>query len=86
MPPVFPSRPPPVQPNGNESALGEKREIDLASDALPLEATLRQRLDVWRYAPGGRGEIPGEVELGGFMQWNLEVSRSKAQALDFAER
>ncbi|KAK1926445.1 mannosyltransferase putative-domain-containing protein [Papiliotrema laurentii] len=72
MPPVFPSRPPPVQPNGNESALGEKREIDLASDALPLEATLRQRLDVWRYAPGGRGEIPGEVELGGFMQWNLE--------------
>lgn len=49
------------------------REIDIASEALPLEAGLRERLDVWRNAPGGRGEIPGEIELGGFMQWNLEV-------------
>lgn len=45
-----------------------KREIDIASDPLPLEATLEERLAVWRNAPGGRGEIPGEVELGGFMQ------------------
>ncbi|KAL7418723.1 hypothetical protein Q5752_006406 [Cryptotrichosporon argae] len=48
------------------------REIDIASDALPVSASLRERLDVWRNAPGGRGEVPGEVELGGFNQWNLE--------------
>ncbi|ODN80348.1 hypothetical protein L202_02608 [Cryptococcus amylolentus CBS 6039] len=48
------------------------RPIDLASDAMPLEATTRERLEVWRNAPGGRGEVEGEVEMGGFMQWNLE--------------
>ncbi|WVQ74113.1 hypothetical protein IAR50_003703 [Cryptococcus sp. DSM 104548] len=49
-----------------------QREIDIASDAMPLEATTRERLEVWRNAPGGRGEVEGEVEMGGFMQWNLE--------------
>jgi hypothetical protein len=49
------------------------REIDLASEPLPVEASLRERLDAWRDAPGGRGEVPGEVEMGGFVQWNLEV-------------
>jgi alpha 1,2-mannosyltransferase len=32
-----------------------------------------ERLDAWRNAPGGRGDIPGEVEPGQFVQWNLEV-------------
>ncbi|WWC87046.1 uncharacterized protein L201_001931 [Kwoniella dendrophila CBS 6074] len=49
-----------------------KREIDIASDPLPLSATLKERLDAWKEAPGGRGEIDGEVEHGGFVQWNLE--------------
>ncbi|WVW78612.1 hypothetical protein I302_100571 [Kwoniella bestiolae CBS 10118] len=49
-----------------------KREIDIASDSLPLTATLRERLNAWRDAPGGRGEVEGEVEHGGFVQWNLE--------------
>ncbi|KAK6903885.1 hypothetical protein I203_107395 [Kwoniella mangroviensis CBS 8507] len=49
-----------------------KREIDIASDPLPVTASLRQRLDAWRDAPGGRGEVEGEVEHGGFVQWNLE--------------
>ena len=49
------------------------RDIDISSTALPLEATLRERLDAWRNAPGGRGDIPGEVEPGQFVQWNLEV-------------
>ncbi|WVO13349.1 hypothetical protein L204_100964 [Cryptococcus depauperatus] len=53
------------------SNLGD-REIDIASDALPVVATLRERLDVWRKAPGEKGEIEGEVEHGGFMKWNLE--------------
>lgn len=52
-----------------------KRDIDISSRALPLEASLRERLDIWRDAPGGRGDISGEVEPGQFMQWNLEVSR-----------
>jgi alpha 1,2-mannosyltransferase len=51
-----------------------KRDIDISSQALPLEASLRERLDVWRDAPGGRGDVMGEVELGQFTQWNLEVS------------
>ena len=51
---------------------GHGRQIDQTSDSLPIEATLRERLDVWRNAPGGRGDIDGEVELGGFVQWNLE--------------
>ncbi|OXB37179.1 hypothetical protein LQV05_003825 [Cryptococcus neoformans] len=48
------------------------REIDISSEPLPLEATLRERLDAWKNAPGGRGEVEGEVESGGFMAWNLE--------------
>lgn len=52
---------------------GSPRPIDIASDAMPLEATLRERLDVWRHSPGGRGNLPDEVEPGEFMQWNLEV-------------
>jgi alpha 1,2-mannosyltransferase len=51
-----------------------KRDIDVSSQALPLEASLRERLDVWRDAPGGRGDIMGEIEPGQFTQWNLEVS------------
>jgi hypothetical protein len=54
------------------------REIDFYSEALPVDATLRERLDVWRNAPGGRGEVEGEVEMGGFVQWNLEVGRCVA--------
>jgi alpha 1,2-mannosyltransferase len=54
-------------------ALG-KRRIDIASEPLSVNATLRERLDAWRDAPGGRGEIEDEIELGGFVQWNLEVS------------
>ncbi|WVR04521.1 hypothetical protein IAU60_001525 [Kwoniella sp. DSM 27419] len=49
-----------------------RRAIDVASDTLPVEASLRERLDVWKNAPGGRGEIEGEIEHGGFVQWNLE--------------
>lgn len=74
LPPMLPHR---IRPSTSQGALPEAsgmREIDTASGALPVEATLRQRLDVWKNAPGGRGEVPGEVELGGFMQWNLEVS------------
>ena len=48
------------------------REIDIASEPLDVDASLRERLDAWIAAPGGRGEIEGEVELGGFNQWNLE--------------
>ncbi|WVQ97918.1 hypothetical protein IAU59_005035 [Kwoniella sp. CBS 9459] len=59
------------RPVSGSSSAGQ-REIDLASDALPVEATLRERLDVWKNAPGGRGEIKGEIEHGGFVQWNLE--------------
>ena len=53
-----------------------QRDIDFSSESLPVEATLRERLDIWRNAPGARGEIPGEVELGGFVQWNIEVRLS----------
>ncbi|WWC59407.1 uncharacterized protein I303_101962 [Kwoniella dejecticola CBS 10117] len=49
-----------------------KRTIDIASEPLPITASLRERLDAWREAPGGRGEVEGEVEHGGFVQWNLE--------------
>ena len=74
--PIFPSRPP--SSSYKRPDLGGKREIDFASEPLPLEASLRQRIDVWRNAPGGRGEVDGEVELGGFMQWNLEVGWNQA--------
>jgi hypothetical protein len=50
-----------------------RRDIDLSSKALPLEASLKERLEIWRNAPGGRGDLPGEVEPGQFVQWNLEV-------------
>ncbi|OCF42356.1 hypothetical protein I317_03860 [Kwoniella heveanensis CBS 569] len=56
-------------PGGGSKGL---REIDISSDSLPVEATLRERLDVWKNAPGGRGEIKGEIEHGGFVQWSLE--------------
>ncbi|WWC67796.1 uncharacterized protein I206_101709 [Kwoniella pini CBS 10737] len=55
----------------NAQAQG-KRVIDIASQPLPITASLRERLDAWREAPGGRGEVEGEVEHGGFVQWNLE--------------
>lgn len=67
--PLLPSRPSGIyRPNATQ------REIDFSSEALPVEASLRERLDVWKNAPGGRGEVPGEIEMGGFVQWNLEVS------------
>ncbi len=59
------------------------REIDIASEPLPLDATLAERLFAWENAPGGRG--PGlhpslvdgqpveEIELGGFTGWNAET-------------
>ncbi|EJT50851.1 hypothetical protein A1Q1_07959 [Trichosporon asahii var. asahii CBS 2479] len=47
-----------------------RRAIDIASDPLPVNATLRERLDVWRAAPGGRGG--DDVEPGQFVQWSLE--------------
>lgn len=49
-----------------------RRPIDISSDPLPVTASLQERLNVWRNAPGGRGAIDGEVELGKFVQWNLE--------------
>nr|ODN93352.1 hypothetical protein L203_00623 [Cryptococcus depauperatus CBS 7841] len=58
------------------SNLGD-REIDIASDALPVVATLRERLDVWRKAPGGKGEIEGEVEHGGYFLWALLTFRKR---------
>ncbi|ORY27091.1 mannosyltransferase putative-domain-containing protein [Naematelia encephala] len=65
------SRPGPLSESAFFDQYG-KREIDYYSDSLPVQATLKERLDVWRNAPGGRGEVEGEVELGGFVQWNLE--------------
>lgn len=49
-----------------------RREIDVASEPLPLDATVQERLDAWENSPGGRGEIPGEIETGGFFLWNNE--------------
>lgn len=75
LPPVFPKRPTASYTSGSAPIVPPGvREIDFYSEALPVEATLRERLDVWRNAPGGRGEVEGEVEMGGFVQWNLEVS------------
>jgi hypothetical protein len=57
------------------------REIDLASDPLPLNVSLADRLLFWERSPGGRGpgvhlgldgESHEEVELGTFNDWNLE--------------
>ncbi|EIW68801.1 hypothetical protein TREMEDRAFT_71915 [Tremella mesenterica DSM 1558] len=48
------------------------REIDISSESLPLKASLRERLEVWRNAPGGRGEVEGEVEAEVFNEWSLE--------------
>lgn len=62
-----------------------KREIDIASEPLPLEAPLEVRLDHWMASPGGRG--PGvhlgldglpheELELGDFNLLNRESCAS----------
>ncbi|KAK8846871.1 hypothetical protein IAR55_005961 [Kwoniella newhampshirensis] len=67
--PFYPSPPSSIYDNLESSG---RRLIDVSSDPLPVEATLRERLDAWREAPGGRGEIEGEVEHGRFVQWNLE--------------
>lgn len=53
------------------------REIDVASRPLPLNTSTRDRLIAWANSPGGRGEIPGELELGGMFQVNMEVSRER---------
>lgn len=47
-----------------------RRAIDIASDPLPVNASLRERLDAWRAAPGARGA--DDVEPGQFVQWSLE--------------
>lgn len=46
-------------------------ELDLSSRPLPLKTPTRDRLIAWSNAPGGRGEIPGEIELGGMYLENL---------------
>ncbi|RSH83812.1 hypothetical protein EHS25_005427 [Saitozyma podzolica] len=60
--PLFPFSRPAGSSSASKTGI---REIDLASEPLPVEASLRERLDAWRDAPGGRGEVHGEVELGG---------------------
>lgn len=47
-----------------------RRAIDISSDPLPLDATLKQRLDAWERAPGAGA--PGDVEPPDFVGWNLE--------------
>jgi hypothetical protein len=70
------------QPKGYSPFYGgnSTRDIDISSDPLPVDATLRERLEVWRHAPGGRGEIPDEVELGGFMQVREEQGQEQEHA------
>lgn len=84
LPPIFPfgHSQPPLHPPSSENG---QRPIDISSESLPVEASLRERLAVWRNAPGGRGEIEGEVELGGFNQWNLEVSQPMKRSSGSAE-
>ncbi|KAJ9092567.1 hypothetical protein QFC21_006798 [Naganishia friedmannii] len=61
------------------------REIDISSDALPLEAPLSARLDHWQASPGGRGpglhlgldgKIHEELELGAYNAINREACAS----------
>lgn len=68
------SRPPAHRPSNASSiehSVGGVREIDASSAAMPLEAGLLERLDVWENAPGGRGDVEGEAEIGTFVNWNL---------------
>lgn len=48
------------------------RAIDVASQPMPLRTPLKERLVAWAQAPGGRGEVEGELELGGMLQINME--------------
>ncbi|KAL7416020.1 mannosyltransferase putative-domain-containing protein [Mrakia frigida] len=53
------------------SSSSGQSELDIASRPLPLKTPTRDRLIAWANAPGGRGEIPGEIELGGMYLENL---------------
>lgn len=64
--PVVHKPKPPARPTGS------LRPIDIASDALPLDATLDERLAMWESAPGGRGDVEGELEMGEFVELNYE--------------
>lgn len=68
----MPKSPLPDSPIWVDSAHGE-REIDVSSRPLPLHTSTRDRLAAWKNAPGGRGEVEGEYEMGGFFQVNMEV-------------
>lgn len=63
----------PAGSSGSQRLSSSSREAELASEPLPVEASLQERLEAWKNAPGGRGDIEGEVEHGTFVQWNLEV-------------
>jgi alpha 1,2-mannosyltransferase len=47
--------------------------LDIASRPLPLRTSTKERLLAWAHAPGGRGELEGELELGGFFQENMKT-------------
>lgn len=47
-----------------------KRPIDLASDPLPLSASLAERLDIWAAAPGGI--LDDDVTPETYRKWNDE--------------
>lgn len=76
---------PPIDLGASPSPLRPKhqplREIDIASDALPLDAPLAVRLSHWEHSPGGRGPglhlgldggVHEEMELGAFNALNRE--------------
>lgn len=71
-PEPVPPPPPPHPPKPPARPTGDLRPIDIASDAMPLDATTEERLAMWESSPGGRGDVDGEVEMGDFVRWNLE--------------
>lgn len=71
-PEPVPPPPPPHPPKPPARPTGDLRPIDIASDAMPLDATTEERLAMWDSSPGGRGDVDGEVEMGDFVRWNLE--------------
>lgn len=69
----------------------KKREIDISSEALPLEAPLSVRLDHWAASPGGRGpglhlgldgDVHEEMEMGAFNAVNREACASVGHQLN----
>lgn len=86
---------PPLEVLGSPSPLvnsaARKREIDIASEPLPLEAPLSARLDHWAASPGGRGPglhlgldglIHEEMEMGAFNAVNREACASVGHQLN----